>query len=240
MSDPSKPGLRAVIAGDDLAKAGPRYYRDFARDADGPPLVPAGLAVRIAQAVGLPLLLADELRDRWEEAVAGVLVGLFTGMLHAPIYNATSPKHNGRGLGSAQRATAAIVALNGAADAVDNLPFAMRNALPLPVIAMLNRDAAATLARARASMPRGRPSKIVQQRAVVKLLDFYTRGFGQVPQRVSGSYPFRRFVEEVWNIALTKCGMDPKIIGTADTAWSAADRLLRGRVSRRQKDAEST
>jgi hypothetical protein len=238
MSDPPKSGLRSIIAGDDPARAGPRYFRDFARDAEGTPLVPADLAARIEAAVELPLRPGDALREIWEEAVAGVLVGLFTGMLHAPVHNATSPKHVGGGYGPAKRVAVAIAALIAAADALENLSFTQSNALPRPVLALLNREAAAWLAEAKTTMPRGRPTKSVQKRAVLELLGLYTLGFGQVPQRVSGSSSFRRFVEEVWTIALNDCGMDPKIIGTADTAWAAADHLLRKRLSTRQNDAD--
>lgn len=237
MADPDPPGLRAVFAGANPAIGHPRYFRDFPRDPGGAPLLPPDLAKRLQSAVGRSLRVEPALQDAWEEAVARELVGLFTGELHAPLHRAASPKHGG-GDGPAKRIEKAIVALHSAADALDRIPFMMRTDLARSFLAMLNRDTAQELAQSRLHIPRGRPTNALQQRAVAKLLRLYIIGFLTKPRRTIGNSPFRRFVETVWQIALTDCGMDPHVIGSHSSALYAADRLVRRLTAKRQKDRE--
>lgn len=231
--------LASVRAGE-VGPKGPRDNREFRVDPsrDGPPLVPRDLASRIERAVGKPLPLQHALRDHWEEQLAGVFVELFIGQVSAPLHRAALPKHSGDRAGPAKRVEAAIVALKKAADALDQLPFMVQADVAPSLLSMLNRDAAEALSKAKRDIPRGRPKNAVQKRAIRRLLRLFIGGFMTAPRRTSGVSAFRRFIEAVWEIALTDCGMDPNVIGSQSAAWASAEHLLRQLKAQRQNERE--
>lgn len=165
--------------------------------------------------------------------MAGVLVGMFTGALHAPLREASSPKRTGEARGPAKRIDDAIRALNAAADALDRLPFSLEDDRPSLLLAALNRRAAASLAKARKNIVPSRPANVVRKRAVTELLHLYAHGFGRKPRPNRG--PFFRFLTLIWETAAALPGMDRSVIGTVAAAWAGAERALKGRGKQGQK-----